>query len=104
MIRKLTTATALALLALATPAGATHVQCGATITQDTTLDSDIICLEGQTDGLYIGANDVTLNLGGYTIRAAATGGDYGVTNAPEVTEAKVIAWGDGLHKTPKAPT
>jgi len=48
---------------LAAPAGATHVQCGDTITQDTTLDSDLACDEG----LAIGADSVTLDLGGHAI-------------------------------------
>lgn len=61
------TITALALLAamgLPGPASADHVACGDTITQDTTLDRDLICAG---DGLLIGADGVTLDLGGHTI-------------------------------------
>ena len=46
-------------------ASASHVKCGDVITQDTTLDSDLIdCPEY---GVVIGAPDVTLDLGGHLI-------------------------------------
>jgi hypothetical protein len=38
-----------------------HVRCGDVITQDTTLDSDLIDCPG--DGIVIGASDITLDLG-----------------------------------------
>jgi hypothetical protein len=66
-----------ALVALAVlPGGsalATHVGCGDLITQDTTLDSDVVCdgdpYNGQDiTGLVIGADDVTLDLGGHTVQ------------------------------------
>ncbi|HVM14126.1 MAG TPA: hypothetical protein VM287_07330 [Egibacteraceae bacterium] len=55
------------LLALlpAVPAAASHVQCGQVITQDTTLDSDVGPCPGH--GVIIGANNVTLNLNGFSI-------------------------------------
>jgi Periplasmic copper-binding protein (NosD) len=49
----------------ATQALATHVSCGDTITQDTTLDSDLVNCPG--DGLVIGADNVELDLNGHTI-------------------------------------
>jgi large repetitive protein len=56
----------LTMLALAvTPALAEHVQCGDVITQDTTLDSDLI--DCPADGIVIGADNITLDLGGNTI-------------------------------------
>lgn len=48
---------------------ATHVTCGETITQDTTLDSDL--LNCPADGLIIGADNITLDLNGHTILGAA---------------------------------
>jgi len=64
----------LGFLAGAAPASAHHVACGDMITQDTKLDSDLICAgdEGNTglagpDALEIGAAGVTLDLGGHTI-------------------------------------
>ena len=57
-----------AALLLVPPASATHVGCGDVVTQDTTLDSDLLC-EG--DGLIVAASDVTLDLGGHVIRAPA---------------------------------
>src|SRR5438552_1541473 len=45
---------------------ASHVSCGATITQDTTLDSDLTDCSGYY-GIIIAADDVTLNLNGHTI-------------------------------------
>jgi hypothetical protein len=44
---------------------ANHVACGDTITQDTTLDSDLI--DCPDSGLVIGAPNVTLDLNGHTI-------------------------------------
>jgi parallel beta-helix repeat protein len=62
---------------------ANHVSCGATITQDTKLDSDLIDCPG--DGIVIGAPNITLRLNGHTIdgkydqRLGFTGG-AGVAN------------------------
>jgi large repetitive protein len=50
------------------PALANHVQCGDVITQDTTLDSDLIDCPG--DGIVIGAPNITLDLNGHTIDGA----------------------------------
>ena len=77
MIRKLAAATVLALLAVAAPAAATHVQCGDTITEDTVLDSDIQCGPNQEHGIIIGASDVTLQMAGHKITASAAGADNG---------------------------
>ena len=63
-------ATVLALSAA--PAFATHVHCGDTIAQSTTLDSDLAGCPG--DGLVIGAPNVTLDLGGHTISGDVGGG------------------------------
>src|SRR5688572_2650067 len=68
-------AIAVALLGFAAPATATHgptphatnVQCGDIITQDTTLDGDMVCPIGTQAGITIGADNVTLNLGGFTL-------------------------------------
>jgi parallel beta-helix repeat protein len=74
----LAVATALVVaLALAAPAAATHVGCGDTITQDTTLDSDVVCGPNDADGLIIGASDVTLRLAGHAIRADPIRNEYG---------------------------
>lgn len=72
-------ATALAsvgLVAGAGPASAAHVACGQTITVSTTLDSNVgPC----ATGLVIGADNVTLDLNGFTIRGTpATGEGPGV--------------------------
>ena len=56
---------------LCAPAQAAHVQCGDTITADTTLDSDLTCDEG----LDIGADSVTLDLDGHMISGP---GDTGI--------------------------
>ena len=58
------------------------------ITLDTTLDSDVVCQVedpgGDVSGLVIGADDVTLDLGGYTLQIVpAQGlrdGIYGITD------------------------
>jgi hypothetical protein len=63
---------------------ATHVSCGDTITTDTTLDSDLANCPGP--GLVIGADNVTLDLGGHTIDGdGGTGFDVGIVNGPAST-------------------
>ena len=66
---------AVALLVALLPATAiaTHVSCGDVITQDTTLDSDLVNCPG--DGVVIGAGNITLDLAGHTIDG--TGPDAG---------------------------
>jgi parallel beta-helix repeat protein len=46
-------------------ASASHVTCGDTITADTTLDGDL--RDCPSNGILIGANDITLDLNGHTI-------------------------------------
>ena len=57
----------LGVLVAAVPASAHHVACGDTITQDTTLDSDLVDCPGT--GLWIGGerDGITLDLNGHTI-------------------------------------
>jgi parallel beta-helix repeat protein len=57
--------TVVALHASGSRAHASHVNCGDVITQDTTLDADLIDCPG--DGLVIGADGVTLDLNGHTV-------------------------------------
>ena len=65
-------ASAFALAATATLAGAAPAfaldgpQCGDVITVDTVLTADLVC-DGSSDGLVIGADDVTLDLRGHSI-------------------------------------
>ena len=66
------------LIAWAQPASAAHVLCGDVITQDTTLDSDLVNCPG--DGLVIGAGGVTLDLGGQTIDGSDAVHSVGVNN------------------------
>jgi parallel beta-helix repeat protein len=63
---------AAAAIALTLPgaASAAHVQCGDTITQNTTLDSDLDC-SGE-DGITIGAPGITLDLAGHSISTFGT--------------------------------
>ena len=56
------------------PAQATHVQCGAIITQNTTLDSDVGPCAG--NGLIVRGSNIVLNLNGHRVFAA---------NGPEET-------------------
>ena len=63
---------ATAMVVGAGPASAAHVTCGQTILVSTTLDGDVgPCAQG----LVIGANNVTLNLGGFTLRGTAAQGE-----------------------------
>jgi parallel beta-helix repeat protein len=66
---------ALAMLAFgAGAASASHVHCGDTITQDTTLDSDLTCAAGRFSfgpALEIGTDNITLDLNGHIIDSTA---------------------------------
>ena len=70
---------AVAAMAGAQPAAATHVACGDVITQDTTLDTDLVNCPG--DGVVIGAPGITLDLGGRTIDGVLGAGGNGVDNS-----------------------
>ena len=61
------------LTALVGPASATHVGCGAVIMQNTTLDSDVGPCTGT--GLVIGADGITLDLGGHRVFGTAEPGE-----------------------------
>src|SRR5687767_9453177 len=72
MMLRCAVAALVAVLAMsfAGAAHATHVACGDTITQDTTLDSDLV--DCTTRGLVIGADGVDLDLAGHTISGTGT--------------------------------
>lgn len=78
---------ALAGALFALPAGegvAAHVRCGDVITQDTTLDSDL--LGCPRDGIVIGAPGITLDLNGHVVDGdgvRGSGFDAGVANVRE---------------------
>lgn len=55
---------------LAAPAAAQAVTCGQVVKDDLTLKSDLDCSAGGTAGLIVGANDITIDLGGKTIKGA----------------------------------
>src|SRR4051812_36363694 len=74
-------ATAMLLALTAAQAAAGHVQCGDVITQDTTLDSDLMCASGGP-ALTIGAAGIRLNLDGHLVRG-------GITEGPCATEGPV---------------
>jgi hypothetical protein len=61
----LATAVAVVLVVPGGEAIASYVACGATITADTTLDSDLV--NCPNNGIVIGADDITLDLNGHTI-------------------------------------
>jgi hypothetical protein len=58
---------------------AIHVNCGDTITQDTTLDSDL--LNCPANGVVIGADNITLDLNGHLIDGVAFQSQSGVDNS-----------------------
>src|SRR5918997_1337040 len=60
--------TLLAGLALAVPAQAAVLSCGQTITQSTTLENDLGPCPGH--GVVIGADNITFDLNGHTIRGS----------------------------------
>jgi hypothetical protein len=59
-------------------ASATHVQCGDVITQDTTLDSDLVDCPG--DGVVIGASGIRLDLGRHLIDGTSGASRAGINN------------------------
>jgi hypothetical protein len=63
---------------------ANHVHCGDVITEDTTLDSDLLNCSGT--GIEIGASHITLDLGGHTIagRGVHNYSDFGVLDRGHV--------------------
>jgi hypothetical protein len=67
--------------AAASPASAQPVTCGQVITQDTRLDADLDCFgTGVQAALLIGADGITLDLGGHTISASRSIIDEGHDN------------------------
>jgi hypothetical protein len=73
--------TLLGATAAASPASAQPVTCGQTITQNTTLDADLNCFgTGIRTALFIGADGITLDLGGHTISAEFSIVDEGFDN------------------------
>ncbi len=61
---------------MAGTASASHLQCGDVITEDTRLDSDIGPCDGP--GLIVGADNITLDLRGYTISGDGDGDAPGI--------------------------
>jgi parallel beta-helix repeat protein len=70
----------------ATPAPASTVTCGATITTDTTLHHDLTDCAG--NGLVIGADNIRLNLNGHTVDG---------NDAEDVCPGEVIYCDDGIN-------
>jgi hypothetical protein len=63
-------AAALILVAGSGPAFASPISCGDTITTDTTLEADLI--DCPSNGVVIGADDITLDLNGHVIDGDGT--------------------------------
>lgn len=59
-------------------AGAPAVRCGSTITKSTTLTADLLDCPGT--GLVVGADGITLDLGGHTISGTNADGGEGIAN------------------------
>ena len=79
-VRSLVIAAVGCLWLLPATASAVHVQCGDTITQDTKLDSNVVCTDQDPVGLVIGGNDLTLGLSGFTIQGADAAGSDGIAD------------------------
>lgn len=82
-IRPLCIAGAAALVVASfAPAGAQAAEpltCGATVTVNTVLTGDLDCTTSGGDGLIIGADNVVLNLNGFTISGGTSGAGIRVT-------------------------
>jgi Right handed beta helix region len=76
---------------------AAAVSCGATITSDATLVSDLKC---PGDGVVVAGDGVTLDLGGHVLRGSATGVGIVVTGAHvTVRNGTVRGFREGVHVT-----
>ena len=83
-----------AAAAYGAPASAAPVSCGDVITVDTVLTQDLTC--GPGDALVIGANGITLDLGGHTITGP---GAYGAGAGAGVRAAQRTG-AEKLHECP----
>jgi large repetitive protein len=73
---------------------ASNVHCGDVITQDTTLDSDLVC--SSAPALAIGADNVTLNLGGHAIRLEGETAGTAITGEPYNAERHNVTIENGM--------
>ena len=89
-------AAAAALLAVPATASAQQLACGATITKSTTLRADLTNCPG--DGLVIGRDNITLDLGRRTIDGTGTGVGIKVTGrrGVRITGGTVKEFGIGI--------
>ena len=74
--------------------------CGETITEDTTLTADLDCTT--TDGLIIGADNITIDLNSNTVTGVTCNGCYGIDNTngfDDVTikSGSIVGFNHGVH-------
>jgi parallel beta-helix repeat protein len=95
----------IALLALAAPANATHVQCGDVLTETTVLDSDLVCAGADESyvGITIAADNVTLWMNGHTMRSESGYGTGvktdGTLSNIEVRRGSFMGWTRAIEMT-----
>ena len=85
-------AAALAVTVLAAPAMASsHLTCGSVVTENTELTADLVC-DGTTDALIVGADNIVIDLKGFTISGPgaydATGSGIRIAGRQGVTVQK----------------
>jgi parallel beta-helix repeat protein len=86
-------------------ASASHVSCGDTITQNTTLDSDLVDCPG--DGVIIGADNISLDLNAHTVDGSPFAFGEGVNNRSgfdgiEITNGTIQQFEHGVRLTDSA--
>jgi len=74
--------------------GAVACICGDTVIEDTVLTGNLNCVG--TKGLIIGADGVTLDLGGFTVAGTAAGFAHGIENAGNQTSDPAPGGFDGV--------
>src|SRR3954451_5698854 len=80
-IRGVLVASALGAALLAAPAGAQALSCGDFVTKNVTLKADLDCSAGDSGGLVVGSDGVTIDLNGHTIMGAGGAEGYlGIEN------------------------
>lgn len=91
-------------LAVAPAPASASVACGTVLTESITLTADLVCTEPGAPALVVGADRITVDLGGHEIRSSGTGVDnpgfdrVTVRGGALMTEGPAVAIRDGADR------